>query len=168
MFNFFFFKHGVTPLHVACKEGNLDIVKILFNHPKINKYAKTKNFCYTPFHFACQSGNIDLVQFIKSELKENININEGEEKHLLTPLHIASYSGQIDVVVFLLKQPNINVNSKSTISNEIEYIDLTPLHLACLNGKRKIVELLMNNSSIILNSVAIEAVSFIINRVSFY
>mgnify|MGYP001046469231 CR=1 FL=1 len=103
--------NGVTSLHIACKEGHLNIVKILFNHPKINKFAKTKNFCYSAFHFACQSDNVNLVKFIKTELKDNINVNDGIEKHSLTPLHVASFSGRIEIV----RQPNININSVASI-----------------------------------------------------
>lgn len=113
---------NVTPLHIACNEGCLNVVKILFTHQKVNKFAKTKKYGFTPFHFACQSGNLNLVQFFKTELKESVNINDGVDKNQLTPLHVASFSGRIDIVTFLLKQPNINVNSKAKISNEIEYI----------------------------------------------
>lgn len=39
--------NGITPLHIACKEGNIDVVKKLLGCQKVNKLAKTKNF-----HFA--------------------------------------------------------------------------------------------------------------------
>lgn len=66
----------------------------------------------------------------------------------MTPLHVACFSDRIEIVTFLLKQSNIDINAKSTMVKEIEYIDVTPPHLACLNGKGKIVEILINQSII--------------------
>jgi ankyrin repeat protein len=52
--------NGYTPLHVACINGNIDIVNILL------KCNSSVNLCgtdgYTPLHAACINGNIDIVK----------------------------------------------------------------------------------------------------------
>ena len=46
-----------TPLHVACKNGNIDIVNSLL------RYNSSVNLCdingFTPLHAACMNVNID-------------------------------------------------------------------------------------------------------------
>ena len=62
--------NGFTPLHVACYNGNIDIVNSLL------KYNSSVNLCdtdgSTPLHAACINGNIDIVN---SLLKCNSNVN---------------------------------------------------------------------------------------------
>jgi ankyrin repeat protein len=59
--------HGYTPLHVACRNGHIDIVNILL------KCNSSVNLCdthgYTPLHFACINGNID-IQHVKEYIHQ--------------------------------------------------------------------------------------------------
>jgi ankyrin repeat protein len=51
--------NGFTPLHVACYNGNIDIVNSLL---KCNSSANLYNTNgFTPLHAACINGNIDIV-----------------------------------------------------------------------------------------------------------
>src|ERR1700733_2184680 len=53
-------KFGCTPLHSACKEGNLEKVKFLLkNNPDINAQDNEK---YTPIHHACINGHGTIVK----------------------------------------------------------------------------------------------------------
>jgi ankyrin repeat protein len=62
--------NGFTALHIACINGNIDIVNSLL------KYNSSVNLCdingFTPLHVACQHGNIDIVN---SLLKCNSSVN---------------------------------------------------------------------------------------------
>jgi ankyrin repeat protein len=66
--------NGSTPLHVACYNGNIDIVNILL------KYNSSVNLCstngYTPLHAACMNVNIDTdiskIQDNLSDIKKTV------------------------------------------------------------------------------------------------
>jgi ankyrin repeat protein len=62
--------NGYTPLHLACRNGNIDIVNILL------KCNSSVNLCgtngYTPLHLACRNGNIDIANIL---LKCNSSVN---------------------------------------------------------------------------------------------
>ena len=56
---------GMSPIHVACQNGNLDIVQYLVENFKVNINEKDFNGA-TPLHFASINGNSDLVAFLLS------------------------------------------------------------------------------------------------------
>ena len=59
------------PLHIACWEGNLDIVKILVSNGADIDRGGGK--CYkTPLHWACAGGNKQLVDYLVSEAGCNV------------------------------------------------------------------------------------------------
>jgi ankyrin repeat protein len=54
--------HGQTPLHFACIDGNIDIVKVLLeNGVDVNL---TNASGQTPLHVACSKGHTDVVQLL--------------------------------------------------------------------------------------------------------
>jgi ankyrin repeat protein len=61
---------GYTPLHLACYNGNIDIVNILL------KCNSSVNLCdtngSTPLHLACYNGHIDIANIL---LKCNSSVN---------------------------------------------------------------------------------------------
>jgi ankyrin repeat protein len=63
--------NGYTPLHVACINDNIDIVKSLL------KCNSSVNLCSTdgstPLHVACINDNIDIVNILLKCVKEYIH-----------------------------------------------------------------------------------------------
>ena len=59
------------PLHIACGEGNLDMVKIL-----VSKGADIDRgdgrYSNTPLHKACEGGNKQLVDYLVREARCNV------------------------------------------------------------------------------------------------
>jgi ankyrin repeat protein len=53
---------GRTPLHFACKEGYLEVVKLLIELGA-DKEAKDK-WNETPLHLACIEGHLDVVKLL--------------------------------------------------------------------------------------------------------
>ena len=52
-----------TPLHLACSQGNLDIVKLLIMITKVNiNLIAGKNG--TPLHCATKSGKVKVVSYL--------------------------------------------------------------------------------------------------------
>ena len=56
-------ENGETPLHIASKKGNLEIVKTIMSLSSVNVDRQT-NLLMTPLHFAAKEGHFDIVQFL--------------------------------------------------------------------------------------------------------
>ena len=69
-------KKGFNHIWQACKEGNLDMVRILVREGE-SPTAKTQNLENTPMHIAAQHGHYLIVKFLL-ELKCNPNTLNGE------------------------------------------------------------------------------------------
>ncbi len=55
------------PLHVACYQGHLEVVKTLVTHgARTDKGGGSDN--RTPLHSACQGGHKDMVEYLIQEL----------------------------------------------------------------------------------------------------
>ena len=157
---------GWTPLHYACKYGQVELVNLL--NSKID-FHKSDNSKRTSLHHACHSGNAEIVKVL---IQKNLNVNAQDEDGK-TPLHFACEIGSTEVVKMLFSKSNVqsNVNdkdlmtplllaskcgnfeviklfitSKSIDFNETDSNGLTPLHHACQNGYTEIVQLLLKHS----------------------
>lgn len=121
-----------SPLHVVCKNGNIELVKILLDRGAFLEVGSLSK----PLHEACEHGNPDIV---KELLNKSADINSTNWLGY-TPLHIACKKGHLKVVELLLKK-----NCKPDVKTETEFVDsgLTPLYLACQNGHIEIVKLLL-------------------------
>ncbi|CAM9328717.1 unnamed protein product [Choristocarpus tenellus] len=85
-----------TPLHYACREGNLDIVTGLINF-SANLEARNKDNL-SPLHVAAGMGHIEVTK----RLLDNGAKMEAEDNALYTPLWRAAYYGHPEVVEVLL------------------------------------------------------------------
>jgi nuclear factor of kappa light polypeptide gene enhancer in B-cells 2 len=122
--------YGCNVVHVACKNKNIDLLKVII------KYVN-KNNCYSvlntinhdgcaPIHLAVLSESTDIL----SELLYNgrhLKINIPDKKSGYTALHYAAMRAKLTPIVNLLvKNEDIDINAKS-------YIGCTPLHIAVAN-----------------------------------
>ena len=95
---------GDTPLHIACRRGNLEIVVLFFEDPtdSFDIRARNKNG-QTPLHLACENGNIDIVRLLCNILN---NVND-KDNNGNTPLHVACINGYYNVVEILSHHSSI-------------------------------------------------------------
>ena len=105
-------ENGETPLHYACKIGNLEIVKILcpfaigFNAISVQQM--------TPLHFACENGHTEIVKFLLDHSQKKGIIINTINRFGWTPLHMASLEGHAEVVNLILERADeleIQVNA---------------------------------------------------------
>src|SRR6185503_13169411 len=77
---------GLTALHLAAQEGNLDITKVLLG-AKANVGAKTRIGGYTPLHLAAQGAHVTVVKALLDAGADPaaVTTNSG-----VTPLHLAA------------------------------------------------------------------------------
>ena len=122
----------VTPFHIACCEGHLEIVLLLLPKESINLNAK--NFLgMTPFLWACLNGRTEIVNLLlKVAHLKGININDPDSAGM-TPLHWACSKGHNFTVDLLIRDSRIDINAKDRSGS-------TALHYAGINGHLKTVQ----------------------------
>ena len=124
---------GNSPLHSACYNGKLDIVKLLILQQScdINGENHQGN---TPLGLACKAGHKDVVSFLLTLSTCDLN---HRNKAGNTPLHIACLERNYNIVSLLCSERETTVDTKNRYGD-------APLGLACSSGNSDIVEFLVN------------------------
>ena len=103
-------RDGQTPIHLACKTGNLDIVKLLVKHGASQNIKNNQG--WFPIHLATYHGHYDILKFL---------INEDNFKHQDL---IAVYDEQEEYEdVYYKRCPRLrcaNVGEKEEVSSDDE------------------------------------------------
>ena len=156
-----------TPLHLACKKGYLETVKVLMEHQAEvdNKNEDEK----TPFHLAAQEGYNEVVEYI---LRSNKSVVYDLDEDDNTALHLAATAKMTNTVDVLLEH-GADVRRKNDMGwtpldcaaaagsykcvlrildedAEIDALDrkkTTPLHLTAINGHPQIALLLLDRGA---------------------
>lgn len=92
-------KDGMSCLHRACNDGNLEAVHVLLEcGADINLMSgKEAGIPRTPFHYACEKGHLEVVKCLV-EHKADIYARDG---HKWTGFHTACEKGRLSVVEYL-------------------------------------------------------------------
>ncbi|XP_065939501.1 ankyrin repeat domain-containing protein 16-like [Magallana gigas] len=160
-------KDGWTPFHIACREGHLGIVHLLYDHNNTVMNTASKNG-RTPLHTAAlhgchsvvtfllsvgpftedttdSSGSTPLMDAIKSDHVEVaqtlISTQKGdlcrEDNAGLGPLHLAAQGGCLKSVKFLVESLKVDVNSRSSKG-------FTPLFVEAKEGQLGVISYLVS------------------------
>jgi ankyrin repeat protein len=128
-----------TPLYTACRLRNIEIVKLLLEHPNIDVNIKDEHGD-TPLFIACDYNRIEIVKLLLSHPDIDVNVNSGDY-YESNPLGRACSYNRIEIVKLLLGHPSIDVNIQNKLGN-------TPLHEACESNNIEIVKLLLQHPNI--------------------
>ena len=91
-------KGGESQLHVASRNGNLEMVKALIkNGADVNSRDSSQN---TPLHLACENGNLKMVMV----LLENGATIDAKNIDEDTPLHLACLNGYTVLAMALIEK----------------------------------------------------------------
>ena len=125
-------KDVLSPLHVACIRGHIEIVEAILHSIFTFHYESEVQFSLdfrdslgrTPFYCACYYGHIDvarlLVQFQHSNSSLiSFNVNAAVKDSQRTSLHEAVSKQQLDLVNFLVTVNGININAEGLLSEKI-------------------------------------------------
>jgi ankyrin repeat protein len=121
----------VTPLHLASKEGHVDIARFLIEHGA-DAGARDNDNC-TPLHWASQQGHSEVVRVL---VERGVEVNARDHSDW-TPLHAASQNGRLEVVRFLLEH-----GADADASDRGGW---TPLQWPSCNGDLEIVRVLLEH-----------------------
>jgi len=95
-----------TPLHRACRFGQLEIVKVLLARSEIEVNKGNKGSA-SPFFIACQEGRKEVVSLLLADPRvDPIKPNKRE----VSALFMACQEGRTEVVSLLLADPRIDPN----------------------------------------------------------
>ncbi|XP_071104740.1 ankyrin-3-like [Haliotis cracherodii] len=124
-----------TILHLACKEGNVEIVKHILSQKIIDIESRGENE-NTPLMFAVQFGNMEVFSFL---MKKGANISNLDEDGG-NILHFSCRRGNIEILNYILKRNLVDINSEMDDG-------MTPLLLTAKLGKKQLFQLLIERGA---------------------
>ena len=99
---------GWTLLHMACKIGTVECVKVMTKDARTNVNVKGPERI-TPLHMCIEHNNLRCLKILLEHPDINVNICDANRR---TPLHLAVLKGNIDCFKLLLTARDINTDFK--------------------------------------------------------
>lgn len=128
---------GYSPLHVAARIGDLDIVKLLCNDPRIKKDIASANGS-TPLYEAAAMGHKSIVEYLH---QQGAKLDTVTKEGTWTPLSVAARFGRQEVVTYLLEKKDSIVLSLAQTNKWKE----NPLICACAHNHIEVVKKLVSS-----------------------
>jgi ankyrin repeat protein len=131
----------VTPLHLACKDGDEEVVELLLKHGADPNF--TNDYCYrhwTPLHYACLSERPEVVKML---LEHGADITVKTQIGS-TPLRVAireRHHPRVNEIVAMLEH---EAQQPAPLEQTNKW---TALHAACKSGPDFIVSLLLKRGA---------------------
>ncbi|KAK9061463.1 hypothetical protein SSX86_018644 [Deinandra increscens subsp. villosa] len=169
-------KNGFDAFHIAAKQGNLEVLKVLMEmHSELSLTIDQNNT--TPLHTASEQGHIEVVNYL---LEKNSSMASIARSNLKTALHSCARKGHLEVVKALsqkvpaivtradkkgqtalhmaVKGQNVEVvnaliEADNGLINMVDKKDNTALHITTRKGRTQIVCALLNHKGIINKEV---------------
>lgn len=126
---------GDTPVHVACRHYQTEIVTYLTQekHCDLNL---PNNKGELPFHVACQQKSLELMKLVSSCYVH------AQTKEGLTAMHIACKNNAMEIVEYLVQQRHC------LPSQHLKLYDDLLIHCACAKGSTELVRKLANPANV--------------------
>ncbi|KAG2406594.1 Ankyrin repeat-containing protein [Vigna angularis] len=135
-------RNGFDALHIAAKQGDLDIVKILMEaHSELSMTVDPSNT--TALHTAALQGHIEIVKFLLEAGSSLATIARSNGK---TALHSAARNGHVEVVEALLEK-------EPAVATRTDKKGQTALHMAVKGQNLEVVEELIKADPSTVNMV---------------
>ena len=137
-------KTFITPLHISCIYGNLELTQFLVEKKHYNVEAHDMDGT-TPLQAACMYGNIQIVRYLIEIVKVDVYSKDNNGNCCLHfPYFCTNANERIDqlleVIKYLVEEVKIDVNIKNKYNG-------TPLFYACQFGLTPIIEYLLSKGA---------------------
>lgn len=133
-------KYRENTLSVAIETENVEAVKLLMQHPRIDPNIRYK-YNQAPLHRAVNKGNIEILEEILKHPDTDPNIRD---RRMVTPIHdifqCRGFSGFVSIVKVFLRHPDIDVNA-------IDDCGRTPLFYATSKYDGESMKLLLKHGA---------------------
>jgi hypothetical protein len=131
---------GWTAFHVACFNGDIEIVKVFLVHNNID-VNKQSNSMRTGFYLACYWGRTDIVKLLIRDKRVIVNLEDDVGG---TPLWWASRRGYHEIVKLILAFGQEDVDLKLNVKSKSDNDDMafTVLEIAERHNQVTIVEII--------------------------
>ncbi|XP_067656472.1 ankyrin repeat domain-containing protein 50-like [Haliotis asinina] len=123
--------NGDNILHIACCGGNIEMVKYVLSHTKLDISSRGR-YGRTPLMTAAYSGH-DRVFELLVERGGDVSVIDANGDNIL---HTACYGGHIEMVKYVLLHTKLDINSRGRYRR-------TPLMTAAYSGHDRVFELLV-------------------------
>lgn len=131
----------INAFHMACQNGNPDIITTLIHQPFVDINNKVmsimSNQGWTGLHFAAFKGNSAAIAVLLQ--CDNLDINATTENNQ-TALHLACERSVTSAISLLVNHP------KSVLNIPVKRTNLLPLHICCKRGNHEAVLLILNSN----------------------
>lgn len=125
---------GQTVMHLACQNGNLNIVQVIESQLDTEKlqeiYELHDNEGNTVLHLACESQQENIVRHLVDKRRTDIDARN-HSKNGEAPIHVAAQFQSTDIIDILLSQ-GADIETKDAN-------DCTPLHHAARSNQKDMV-----------------------------
>lgn len=154
------------PLHLACKNGHLCVVKYFIDELKCEPTIPGE-FGATPLHYACMGGQLNIVQYLISEKGCDL---KDEYSCYKPPIACACDFGHLNIIKYCTTFQNFNPNDlldvggtllhHAVISDNVDFIKylinecgcretlnefgVLPVHVACIYGCLNAIKCFIN------------------------
>ena len=142
-------KDGLTPLHIACKKGDIDVATHLVFEGNCNpSYHTHSSNIYDNLDIQLACKNETDIKLLKALVNEQ-NVNKSYKHYYFdddqsSPLHVACHHQNVLAIEHLVKM-DANVSFQ-------DFSGRTPLHIACLKSLKCVVPLMPYMSNSIVNT----------------
>ncbi|XP_047316502.1 ankyrin repeat-containing protein At5g02620-like [Impatiens glandulifera] len=135
-------RNGYDPFHIAAKQGDLGIVKVLMDaFPELSLTSDQLNT--TALHTAAAQGHVEIVNFL---LEKNSGLATIAKSNSKTALHSSARNGHLDVVKALLR-------NEPGMATRVDKKGQTALHMAVKGLNDELVDVLLSSDCSLLQMV---------------
>ncbi|XP_067660182.1 putative ankyrin repeat protein RF_0381 [Haliotis asinina] len=166
-------KNKINTLHLACKGGNVEIIKYLLKHDTVDINSRDEKG-WTPIMHGAKFGHEDVFDVLV-EGGADLSLVNGDRE---TILHLACKGDNVEIIKYLLKHDTVDINSrdekgwtpimhgaslgdkdvfdvlidKGADLSQVGEDKETILHLACEGNNVEIIKYLLNHSIVDIDS----------------
>ena len=127
-----------SPLHRACYEGHLSVVKLLIKEKVCDVTERDLNG-HTPLQVACRKGHTEVVKYFIDDCHVDLRV-AGTTTWQSNILHFAVHSSKLDLVQYLVREVRI---SPASVNDD----GVTSLHRAAEHGSTAVLRWLIEGAS---------------------